>query len=49
MHPLGVQLDGTRVEGGANREAFTAEGELPPLDDNSDFVYESAAPRDPCR
>ena len=42
MNPLGVQLDGTRVEGGANREAFAAEDELHPLDENPDFVYESA-------
>lgn len=41
VNPLGIQLDGTRIEGQSGRDFFSAEDEVHPLDRNPDFVYES--------
>lgn len=42
VNPLGVQMDGIRLEGEAGRGGFfQAEAEVHPLDRNPDFTYES--------
>lgn len=42
VNPLGIQLDGTRLEGQGSRDFFAAEDDVHPLDRNPDYVYESA-------
>ncbi|MEZ4417082.1 MAG: DUF5916 domain-containing protein [Gemmatimonadota bacterium] len=48
VNPLGVQLDGIRVEGeSTGGHGFQAEAEIHPLDRNPDFVYESSGRLEP--
>ncbi|MCA9736354.1 MAG: carbohydrate binding family 9 domain-containing protein [Gemmatimonadetes bacterium] len=47
VNPLGIQMDGIRVEGEASRSGFATEAEIHPLDRNPDFVFESSGHLEP--